>query len=414
MQTFKSFIIESKNLHMQHIEDSVLYGGVKGTREAINALRSLRDTLSGSSTRSHNITVKYDGAPAVFCGYVPAGQPNEGKFFVAKKGLFNKTPKYYTTPKEVDDDTSGDLAAKLKICLKELPKVMPSSSDIFQGDLMFTSADLKKQDIDDQSYFTFHPNTIMYAIPADTLEGKVVKAAKMGIVFHTRYKGTTFESMKSSFDVRKSEFKQNKAVWLQDAQLKDESGRVTLTKKETAEITALISEAGRIFQRISGNTIRELENRKDLAQTVETFNNTLVRAGTTITDTAKHTEQLIAYIREKYQKEMDKRKTAAGKDKQQQALDNFLAFFSPSNKANLKMMFDLQNALVNAKLLIMQKLNNLTASKTFIKTRNGYKVTSHEGFVAIDHLSNGAVKLVDRLEFSYANFSPDVIKGWSK
>ena len=414
MKTLKSFITESKNTHVQHIEDRVLYGGVSGTREAINALRALRDMLSGSASSSYNVTVKYDGAPAVFCGYVPQGEVNEGKFFVAKKGLFNKAPKYYTTPQEVDADTSGDLAAKLKVCLKELPKVVPEGSDIFQGDLMFTASDLKKQDIDGQTFFTFHPNTIMYAVPANTPEGKEVKAARMGIVFHTRYRGKTFADMRASFDVRKAEFKKSRSVWLQDAHIKDQSGRVTLTKAETDEITAVISDAGRIFQRISSSTIKEIESTPSLAQTIETFNNTFVRSGTAITDTAKHTDRLIQYIRDKYQKEIDARKTAAGKDKQQKELDRFLSFFSPTNKANLKMMFDLQNALVNAKLLIMRKLNNLMTSKTFIKTRNGYKVVSHEGFVAVDHLSNGAVKLVDRLEFSHSNFSPDVIKGWEK
>ena len=49
---------------------------------------------------------------------------------------------------------------------------------------------------------------------------------------------------------------------------------------------------------------------------------------------------------------------------------------------------------------------------TFIKKKNGYEVTGVEGYVAIDKLKGGAVKLVDRMEFSSNNFSPDVIKGW--
>jgi hypothetical protein len=47
-------------------------------------------------------------------------------------------------------------------------------------------------------------------------------------------------------------------------------------------------------------------------------------------------------------------------------------------------------------------------------TKNGYEVTGVEGYVAIDHLTGNAVKLVDRLRFSYANFSPEVIKGWQR
>jgi len=118
MLSFASYLSEAKNTHMTHIEDSVIYGGVKGTRESINALRELRDMLAGHTSSQTNVTVKWDGAPAVFCGIVPPGNENAGQFFVGKKSVFNKVPKYYTTPEEVDADTSGDLADKLKSALK--------------------------------------------------------------------------------------------------------------------------------------------------------------------------------------------------------------------------------------------------------------------------------------------------------
>ena len=98
---------------MTHLEDAVLYGGVTGARQAINLLRSMRDMLSGSSSRGVSTTVKWDGAPAIFAGQ----DPRDGKFFVAKKGVFNKDPKIYKTDAEVDADTKGDLAAKLKLAL---------------------------------------------------------------------------------------------------------------------------------------------------------------------------------------------------------------------------------------------------------------------------------------------------------
>ena len=112
---FKEFISEQKNTHMTHIEDKVLYGGVDGTRQAILALRSLRDMLGG--VKDGNVSVKWDGAPAIFCGI----DPRDGKFFVAKKGIFNVSPKVYKTNSDIDDDTSGDLNAKLKAALKYLP-----------------------------------------------------------------------------------------------------------------------------------------------------------------------------------------------------------------------------------------------------------------------------------------------------
>ena len=58
------------------------------------------------------------------------------------------------------------------------------------------------------------------------------------------------------------------------------------------------------------------------------------------------------------------------------------------------------------------KLNELSKIDTFVKTKSGFKVTGVEGFVAIDRTEGGAVKLVDRMEFSTNNFSKDIIKGW--
>ena len=77
-------------------------------------------------------------------------------------------------------------------------------------------------------------------------------------------------------------------------------------------------------------------------------------------------------------------------------------------------MFELQKVIVLAKLKLINKLNDLQKTKTFVKTSNGYKVTGAEGFVAIDTLGGDAVKLVDRMEFSYNNFSKDILKGWDK
>jgi len=402
---FIEYIYEQKNTHMTHIEDKVLYGGVDGTRQAILALRSLRDMLGG--VKDGNVSVKWDGAPAIFCGI----DPRDGKFFVAKKGIFNKSPKVYKTNADVDADTSGDLSTKLKAALKYLPEL--GINGVVQGDFLFDKSDIKNEKIKGKSYITFHPNTIMYAVPSGTDAAKKVKAAKIGIVWHTTYTGNSFETMKASYGVDTSKFRNSKNVWSQDAMLRDMT-QFTMTKKDTEEVNAHLSNAGRIFNKISSTTLRTLEGNQDLAQTIETFNNTYVRKGEVIGNTKAHVEKLIQYIKRKFQKEIDKRKTDKGKSVQQKKLDEILKFFSPQNKISLQMMFDLQKSIVLAKLKIINILNRLNSAKTFLKTRDGYKVTGQEGYVAIDKLGGDAVKIVDRMEFSYANFSPDILKGWDK
>jgi len=413
MLSFTSYLAEAKNTHMTHIEDAVIYGGVSGTRESINALRELRDMLAGNTSTQTDVTVKWDGAPAVFCGIVPPENEKAGEFFVGKKSVFNTVPKYYTTPAEVDEDTSGDLAVKLKAALKYLDGVV--TKGVFQGDFMFGEGDVETNTIDGTKYYTFQPNTIVYAVPVDSDAGKEIKAAKIGIVFHTRYTGNSFQSMSSSFNVNaERDFKDSRNVWLQDAGLKDLSGKATLTKKDTEEVTAALSKAGKIFSRISGSTLREIENNKEFAQMIEQFNNTYVRSGERIKNTAAHVNNLIRWIEGKYEKEAAKRKTEKGKSAQLAKRDEVLEFFSESNRKNLKLVFDLQQALIDAKLIIINKLDKLNDMSTFVRTRNGYRTTGDEGYVAIDRLSNNAVKLVDRMEFSYNNFSPDTVKGWEK
>lgn len=403
MNTFGQFITEQKNTHMTHIEDKLLYGGVKGTREAIFALRDLRDMLGGKKTG--DVSVKWDGAPAVFCGI----DPRDKRFFVAKKGIFNKNPKVYKTEEEVDADTSGDLADKLKACLKYLPEL--GVKGVIQGDLLFGPGDLSKKTIDGQQYITFHPNTIVYAVPVD--QSDAIRKAKIGIVWHTSYSGATFETMKASYGVDVSKLKPSKNVWSQDAMLRDLT-KATMSKKETEEVNEYLSQIGKLFNSISGSTLRELERNREFAQTIETFNNTFVRRGETIKDPKKHVEKLISWISDRYQKEIDKRTTERGKDAQTKKRDEALSFFSAKNKANLIKLFELQKLIVVVKIKLINILNSLKRIDTFVKTKDGFKTTGHEGYVAIDKLGGDAVKIVDRLEFSYNNFSPDILKGWDK
>ena len=396
---------EAKNTHMTHIEDKVLYGGVEGTRQAINALRSLRDMLAGK--HKGDISVKWDGAPAIFAGI----DPRDGKFFVAKKGIFNKNPKVYKTKADVDADTSGDLNVKLNAALEELPAL--GIKGVIQGDFLFGPGDVATKNIGGDAYVTFHPNTIVYALPTGSAAAKEVKTARIGIVWHTTYTGDTFESMRASFGVNVGALKNSRKVWSQDAMLRDVT-TATLSAAKTKEVTEYLSTAGKIFQKIAGSTLRQLEANQDLAQLIEQFNNTFVRKGMVIQDSRRHVIALQRWLRAKYKAEMDKRSTERGKKAQQEKLNAIMAFFSKQNTASLIAMFDLQKNIVLAKLILINKLNALANIDTFVKTSKGYKVTGQEGFVAIDKLGGDAVKLVDRMEFSYNNFSPDILKGWDK
>ncbi len=410
MIKFKNYnepLLEAKNTHMTHIEDLVLDGGVKGARQAILALRALRDMLSGHAKSPVDVTVKWDGAPAVFAGE----DPRDGSFFVAKKGIFNADPKVYKSHDDIKADTSGDLSKKLIMAFDGLKDL--GIKGVIQGDFMFDKSDLKGETINGQKVITFHPNTIVYAVPyASQLEKKISKA-DVGIVWHTSYSGGTFETMQAKFggDIV-GKLKKSSKVWMVNADLDDLSGNATFTKADNLKVTKLLSEAGKLFQKIQAGVLKELEQNKELNLVINVYNNTMVRKGQRIKNERKHALGLISFVEERYAKQIDKRTSQKGKDIQISKRDELLKFFSKNNLKNLENVFKLQNFIVDSKLIIINKLNKLNKIGTFVKTTSGFRVTNPEGFVAIDRMDGGAVKLVDRLEFSANNFSKDIIKGW--
>ena len=400
-----------KNLHLEHIEDEIINFGVDGGRAAINFLRSLRDMLSGSSRSSVSMTVKWDGAPAIFTGI----DPSDGQFFVAKKSVFNINPKLYKTDAEIDADLSGALNSKFKIALAEFPKL--GIKNVLQGDLMYTD-DTSEETIDGTKYITFQPNTIVYAVQTDSELGKTIKKSKIGIVFHTTYEGKELQSMKAKFGADISKLNKTSSVWLDDATYKDVSGTATFNAKETESVTAVLSNVGKTFQRINAPMLRSFLKLQDgmtgnlVGASLKTFNNTKVRQGQKVTNPKKHAIDYASHVQKHFDKMIDKVKTPAAKNKYQKQQREYVREFR-KHASNLGNVILFQNLMIDAKMQIVRKLNSVKGlTDTFIRTANGYKVTNPEGYVAIDRVKGNAVKLVDRMEFSYNNFT--AIKAWDK
>jgi hypothetical protein len=414
MISFNEILLEDKggkNLHLEHLEDEIINYGVDGGRAALNFLRSLRNMLAGGSRSSVNMTVKWDGAPAIFAGI----DPKDSKFFVAKKSVFNVSPKLYKTDAEIDADLSGELNAKFKVALKEFSKL--GIKGVLQGDLMFTD-DISTDTIDGNKYLTFQPNTIVYAIPVDSKLGTIINKAKVGIVWHTTYTGDALQDMKASFGANISSLKKPSSVWMDDATYKDTSGRATFTEAETEKVTAVLSQVGTTFRKIhSGqlNSFLKLQQSMKGAlagASLKTYNNSMVRVGEKITNPMSHAKGYEAWVWDSIQKQIDKAKSEKGKDKYRNIQKEYVREIKKYTR-NLIQVITFQNLLVDAKMQIVQKLNSVKGlTDTFIKTTNGFKVTNPEGYVAIDRVSGGAVKLVDRMEFSFNNFT--AIKAWDK
>ena len=414
MIKFGTFLTEDKggkNLHLEHIEDEILNYGITGGRASINFVRSLRDMLAGNSRSSIDMTVKWDGAPAIFAGIDPA----DGKFFVAKKSVFNIDPKLYKSIAEIDaDNLSAALNSKFKVAFEEFSKL--GIKDVLQGDLMFTD-DVSTETIDGKSFYTFQPNTIVYAVDVNSDFGKKIKNAKIGVVWHTTYRGKSLPDMKASFGANISGLQSPSTVWMDDATYKDVSGKATMTDSETATVTSSLSAAGSTFRKINSSLLSNFLNLQNTftgnlsGASLKTYNNSKVRKGETITNPKSHAQGYLKWVDDAFQKQIDKLKTPKNKEALEVKKKETIRELK-KHTTNLTNIITFQNHIVDAKMGVVKKLNTVKSIGTFIKTSNGFKVVNPEGYVAIDRVTGGAVKLVDRMEFSFNNFT--AIKAWDK
>ena len=391
--------MESANTHLIHLED-LAFEGSDRVEEGINFLEELAKMLSGNSNSKVNATVKWDGAPAIICGK----NPINGKFFVGTKSVFNKTPKINYTNADIEKNHTGGAGEKLKLALKYL-KGLPIKG-IFQGDMMFGPGDVKTETIKGQEFLTFTPNTITYAVPVDSDLGNKIKNSKFGIVFHTEYKGRSLSKLKTSFNPNVENLKKSKGVWIDNATFKDLSGNASLTLSETQAVYNSFNDINKHLKS-SRAFLNKTRDDKEMFNYLNIFINVNIRGGTENVSG----EQFVQWLEDRLEGEASKMKSEKGQEGRRKKNIVIVKKFSDNIKP-LTSMFKLREALRSSKMIILRKLERVEGMKTFIRTDNGFKVTKQEGFVGVDKLSNKAIKLVDRLEFSRANFS--VPKDWIK
>ena len=405
MIRFQEYLTEAagKNLHLEHIEDEILNHGITGGRAAINFIQSLRDMLAGSAKTAVNVSTKWDGAPAIFAGV----DPSDGQFFVAKKSVFNKNPILYK--KESDIDLSGDLGDKFKVALSEFSKL--GIKGVIQGDLLYTKSTLESSMKD---HWTFQPNTIMYAVPKDSDIGKKISKSKIGIVWHTTYSGDTLEGMTASFGMDQP-LKITSSVWHTNADYKDVSGSAKMTAAETTKITQDLSEAGKAFRKINSKKMGEwspLQNTLPASAQWKTYQNSLIRNQTPFKGGRMQVADYFKFVHEAFLKITATKKTEKSRKQWMERKEMFFKELRRHTR-NMVAVTEFMGHIVNAKTKILSKLNSIKqlGISTFVKTADGFKVTTPEGYVVADSTQK-AVKLVDRLEFSFNNFTAQ--KNWDK
>lgn len=345
-------------------------------------------------------------SPAVFFGNSSKG------FFVASKGIFNKTPKINYTETDIETNHSGGLADTLKVALQWLKKVVPNTKDkVYQGDILFTKDTIKHFQHNGKDLIGFHPNTIIYTVEKDSDIGKTIQNSEIGLAVHTEYEwnGEDPSTLKvSRFGISDDIFKDNSKVFIIDTisnlnpkqplQFSSEQyDKINSTLKQIEKLAATVTWA--IFDQDA-----------QLGQYLETFVNTYIRANKPYPSPDEMTEQFFDWIEQKVADEKGKLKTEKGKAR----VDQRYASVRDLKKDSIQIetMMKIFKLFSEVKLMIIRKLNEMSLYNNFVMKSNGDLVgTGEEGFVITQTNAKGA-KLVDRFEFSKNNFASDIVKSW--
>lgn len=384
MLSFKDFIVESeegaKLKHIKHPEDRV-FEGANGYDHAKGALNHAHEAIK-SGEHSTNLTMKYDGSPSIVYG----NHPENGKFFVASKSAFNKNPKINYTPEDIEENHghAPGLVEKLKDSLEHLPKITPKNG-VYQGDLMFSGDDKKHND---NGSVSFTPNTIKYTAHGE--EADKIKNAKLGVVTHTQYHGNTISSMKADPHPDLHNFKSHEDVWSKTPE--HDTRNAHYSEDDQAKFNAHMNAAEKIHRAHKDTMYDVTAPHGGDKGYLNTYINHTVRTGEKPT-----ADGLQNHIADKYQKQIDKLKSDAGRARKHTELTSNINHVA-NNSAAYNHLLKMHGHLQDAKNILTKTLNQHEGG---LEHHIGDKRTDPEGFVI--HHNGEPSKLVNREEFSKAN-----------
>jgi len=386
---FKTFLAEQEEVkgkalkHLRHIEDYVIHGGHEGVATADEHLRGMHDMLLGKKSSLHAST-KYDGAPSIVFGQ----HPETGQFFVASKSAFNKTPKINYTDEDIEKNHghAPGLVEKLKQSLKHLPNIMPREGGVYQGDLMHTEGDA----VTKNGKTSVTPNTLTYSAPADSAEGRNMNK-KLGVVVHTKYagKGGLGSMSAQPLDAKtRAKFKEHPDVNNIDPTIDVNSSNYS--PEEQKAFLNHMDKAKRIYSSMKPEAMEALDGH---GENLEAHVNSMIRTGGD-----PSVQGYMDHLTARHQKDLDKVKTDASKQKKIQAHGEVLSHIS-NNREHFDRALQLHNHLQSAKNV----LTNVLAKNSPYEHSVAGEHTGPEGTVVVDKKGN-ASKFNNRREFNRLNF----------
>lgn len=366
--------------HLSHIEDIPLVDGPAAAPSVYRLLSNIGNLLRGDTPTGVNLSVKLDGSPSLVFGL----DPEDGRFFVATKAAFSQHPTLIKSLDDVQRYYSGrpDLADILTTAFRSL-KDLPWDG-VVQGDVLCTPTRRQIRHIDGLPYVTFTPNTLTYGVPQESVLGQQVARADLTIAIHTRYTGSTLQTLVSAPITGPLPYQSTRTAVLVSSQYRDLSGTMGLTREESERLDAAMHTVATLTPRLRQNrAVHLLHAEPGLRALALRVANDYVRR--------RQPEPTTAY---EYLTSLGQRATTPH-------LQGLVAQLPPMPIIE---WLKWRQAVVMVKLLLLTKLTTVKDIHAYHDTGEGLVAGSHEGFVACT-TTGTMVKLVDRSVFSYHNFT---------
>lgn len=382
---------KSGNRHIKHV-DELLYDGRFAVKKIYDIMSYVKNQLTGnvSVNSKYHTTLKYDGSVAIILGT----DPDDGNFFVAKKSFFNKTPVLYKSFSDIDNSIDDpDLALKLKYAFKYLQGL--NLSGIYQCDLLYIRPMLKLQDIDNTEYVTFHSNVLLYGIPKNSSLGREALNSKIGVVFHTKYEGSTFFALNANYHAQSIiNIRSTPDVVVLPNQTS--STGFKFDADEMAQYNKCLNNLTRLYSKIDKDFLDNTVRHPEIHKLLLSFDNKMIKIG-------KSPDP-----RTRFQYLMDYMKSLKMPESIVSSVNN--------NRLSFQVLFEMYNTISKCKSILIKAFDRTSDIGTFLMTPRTIKKAEHEGLVVSDKTGT-VVKIVNRNVFSHANFNADdnlYLRGWSK
>lgn len=390
--------------HIDHLEENILNKGKQGVEDALNQIEaSIKYFIDESD---YKISIKFDGSPAVVAGTDP-----NGRFFVASKSAFAKNPKINYTVEDIERNHghAPGLVDKLTKALKYLPSL--NIKGIYQMDFMFDDQ-LKQFETpatidgvpNENTFITFTPNTIKYAVTPDSPYGAEIQKAQIGVAIHIEYMVKDGILKVKKYTSSPDEFSPSNTVFLFNVLAGKSKQSVSRFTKRI--LTDVKRKKERVLKLANSIKFEELEPYNAL---IKTYINSEIRSGRFLDNIAMSTDELVRYNADRYQKQIDKLKSDAGKQRKKEQMDSDIGKLKEL-RSSVKGVLEITKIIAMLKNNLVKIFNEITRNDllgNYLDEGNGqWQTTAPEGFALSKVDDEGAqiTKMVDRQEFSAANF----------